>query len=105
MDADQAYIFRVIFEWDPEKNETIKRERGVSFEEIVLHLGEGHLWAVTKHWNPTKYPNQRIFLIPIGGQIFAVPFVQENDTFFLKTAFASRKMTKRYREEQHDENA
>ncbi len=90
----------VIFEWDPDKNEMLKKERGLSFEEIAFLLGEGCLWAVTKHWNPGKYPNQRIFLIPIDGRIIAVPFIQDKETIFLKTAFPSRKMTKLYRQEQ-----
>ena len=90
----------MIFDWDPEKNEKIKRERGVSFVEIALLLGAGRVWAVTKHWNTEKYPNQRIFLIPIDGRIIAVPFVQDKDRIFLKTAFPSKKMTKLYNEEQ-----
>ena len=90
----------VIFEWDPDKNEKLKKERGISFEEIAFLLGTGILWAVTKHWNTEKYPNQRIFLIPIDGQIIAVTFVQDKEKIFLKTAFPSRKMTKLYREEQ-----
>ena len=90
----------MIFDWDPEKNEKIKRERGVSFEEIALLLGAGRVWAVTKHWNTEKYPNQRIFLIPIDGRIIAVPFVQDKGRIFLKTAFPSKKMTKLYNEEQ-----
>ena len=94
----------MIFEWDPEKNEKIKRERGISFEEIALLLGDGRLWAVTRHWNTEKYPNQRIFLIPIDGRIIAVPFVQDKKKIFLKTAFPSRKMTKRYREEPDETN-
>ena len=88
------------FDWDPEKNEKLKRERGISFEEIALLLGVGSVWAITKHWNTEKYPNQRIFLIPIDGRIIAVPFVQNKDLFFLKTAFPSRKMTKIYKKEQ-----
>jgi uncharacterized DUF497 family protein len=94
----------VIFEWDPDKNDLIKRQRGISFEEIALLLGNGVLWAVTKHWNPQKYPNQRIFLIPIDDQIIAVPFVRDGEIIFLKTAFPSRKMTKLYMEEKHDQN-
>jgi uncharacterized DUF497 family protein len=72
----------VIFDWDPEKNEKLKRERGISFEEIALLLGAGSVWAITRHWNTEKYPNQRIFLIPIDGRIIAVPFVQNKDLFF-----------------------
>lgn len=98
-----TYFF-VIFEWDPEKNEKIKSERRISFEEIALLLGMGSVWAVTKHWNPEKHPNQRIFLIPVDGQIVAVPFVQDREKIFLKTAFVSRKMTKQYRDEQNETN-
>lgn len=94
----------MIFEWDPEKNDCLKRQRGISFEEIALLLGNGMLWAVTKHWNPEKYPNQKIFLIPIDDQIIAVPFVRDGQTIFLKTAFPSRKMTKLYMEEKHEQN-
>ena len=94
----------MIFEWDPEKNEKLKRERGISFEEIALLLGAGHVWAVTKHWNAEKYPNQGIFLIPIEGRIIAVPFVQDKKMIFLKTAFNSRKMTKQYKDEQNETN-
>lgn len=90
----------MIFDWDPEKNEKIKRERGIAFEEIALLLGAGVIWAVTKHWNTEKYPNQRIFLIPIDGRIIAIPFVQDKDRYFLKTAFPSKKMTKLYKKEQ-----
>ena len=90
----------MVFDWDPEKNEKIKRERGISFEEIALLLGAGSVLAVTKHWNTEKYPNQRIFLIPIDGRIIAVPFVRDQYRFFLKTAFPSKKMTKLYNEEQ-----
>lgn len=91
------------FDWDPEKNEQIKQERGISFEEIALLLGAGHVWAVSKHWNTKKYPNQRVFLVPVDGYIYAVPFVEDKECIFLKTAFPSRKLTKRYRKEL-DEN-
>jgi len=87
------------FDWDPGKNEQLKEERGISFEEIALLLGSGFLWKVTKHWNEEKYPNQLVFLVPIDGYIHAVPFVKDESTFFLKTAFPSRKLTKLYKKE------
>ena len=34
------------FDWDPEKNEKLKRERDISFEEIAFNLGEGNLWKI-----------------------------------------------------------
>lgn len=90
------------FEWDSEKNDQLKADRGISFEEIALLLGSGHLWRVSKHWNEEKYPLQRIFLVLIDGYIYAVPFIQEKDMVFLKTAFPSRKLTKLYRKELED---
>ena len=91
------------FEWEPVKNEQLKAERGISFEEIALLLGSGQLWAVTGHWNQRKYPGQRVYLVPVDGYIFAVPFVEEGDVIFLKTAFPSRKLTKQYQQEMDDE--
>ena len=87
------------FDWDPEKNEQLKKERGISFEEIALLLGSGFLWKVTKHWNEEQYPIQRVFLVPIDGYIHAVPYVKDGDTYFLKTAFPTRKLTKQFKKE------
>jgi uncharacterized DUF497 family protein len=86
------------FEWNPQKNEELKRKRGISFEEIALLLGAGKLWAVTDHWNPEQHPGQRVFLIPAGDQIYAVPYVVSGDAIFLKTALPSRKLTRQYRQ-------
>lgn len=91
------------FEWNPAKNDQLRDERGISFEEIALLLGSGHLWAVTGHWNLRKYPRQRVFLILVDGYIFAVPFVEEDGVIFLKTAFPSRKLTKQYQQEMENE--
>ena len=92
------------FDWDPEKNEQLKAERGISFEEIALLLGCGFLWKVSNHWNKEKYPKQEVFFIPIDGYIHAVPFVKDKDTYFLKTAFPSRKLTKQYKNELRQSN-
>ena len=92
------------FDWNPDKNEWLKRERGISFEEIALLLGSGHVWRVSDHWNQKKYPGQKIFFMPIDGYIYLVPYVIEGDTFFLKTAIPSRKATREYRAESEQRN-
>ena len=89
----------MVFDWDPEKNQVLKRDRGISFEEIAFLLGEGQLWKVESHYNQETYPNQQIFFIPVGDYIYLVPFVQDGEIIFLKTAFPSRKATKEYRKE------
>lgn len=87
------------FDWDPEKNEKLRAERGISFEEIVFHLGEGNLWKIESHYNQEVYPSQQIFFIPVGDYVYLVPFVESDGTYFLKTAFPSRKATKEFRRE------
>ena len=92
----------VRFDWNPEKNEWLKAERNISFEDISLLLAEGRLWMVMDHPNQQKYPEQQVFLVPIDGCIYFVPFVMNDDTFFLKTAIPNRKSTRDYREEMED---
>ena len=90
------------FDWNPEKNEWLKRERNVSFEELALLLAGGVVWKTAEHPNKEKYPNQRVFLVPVGGYIYFVPFVIEGDTVFLKTAFPHRKSTRDYLKERKE---
>jgi uncharacterized DUF497 family protein len=79
--------------WSLEKNEILKAKRGISFEQIALLIESGHILGIEE--NPT-YPNQRIFILEIEGYAIIVPYVEEGNEIFLKTAFPSRKYTKRY---------
>ena len=85
------------YEWDPDKNERLKRDRNISFEDIVFHLSEGDIWKVSDHPNQTDYPGQRIYFVIVEGYIYMVPHVVEKDYVFLKTIIPSRKATKDYR--------
>ena len=85
------------FNWNEEKNATLKDERGISFERIVVAIEEGHLLDVIDHPNGEKYRGQKIFIVDIDGYAICVPFVEEfNGDFFLKTLFQSRKHTKQF---------
>ena len=44
----------------------------------------------------TMYPGQRIFIVNVEGYACLVPFVEDNENFFLKTIIPSRKMTRHY---------
>lgn len=90
------------FDWDPEKNEWLKRERNISFEELALLLSAGCLWKTAEHPNQEKYPGQRVFLVPVNDYIYFVPCVIEGDEIFLKTAFPHRKATRDYRKEKNE---
>lgn len=84
------------FDWSQEKNEWLRAERDVAFEEIVYHLQHGGLLDVIVHPNQETYPNQRIFIVNVEGYACLVPFVETDDGVFLKTIIPSRKMTKLY---------
>jgi uncharacterized DUF497 family protein len=86
------------FDWNDEKNEQLKRERSISFEEIVLCISEGLVLDVLQHPNADKYPNQYLYLINLNNYIYVVPYVKKEneDVIFLKTIFPSRMYTKKY---------
>ena len=83
--------------WDEEKNRQLKRDRGVSFERIAEMITNQEYLAIVKH---PKRANQRFFVLRIEGYVWVVPFVAADDgeTFFLKTAFPSRKFNRIYGE-------
>ena len=84
------------FRWNIEKNELLKFERGISFEAVVVALETGGLLDLLDHPNPVKYPKQRILLVVIMNYVYLVPFIEEEDHYFLKTMIPSRKATRAY---------
>lgn len=84
------------FRWNHEKNEQLKAERSISFEEIVLAIEADGLLDVLQHPNPGKYPNQLVLVVAFNGYACLVPFVEEENCFFLKTIIPSRKATRDY---------
>ena len=82
------------FRWNPEKNERLVQERGVSFEQITLAVGNGDLLQIIQHPNAEKYPGQKIMIVGMDGYAFLVPFIEETNYFFLKTIIPSRKATR-----------
>lgn len=84
------------FRWNHEKNERLKLERGISFEEIVLAMEADGLMDVLVHPNRGKYPNQRVLVVVLDGYAWLVPFVDETEFYFLKTVIPSRTATRDY---------
>lgn len=84
------------FRWNSEKNEQLKLERGISFENMVVAIESGGLVDILAHPNPAKYPNQKVLVVASDGYAYLVPFVEEEDHFFLKTVIPSRKATRDY---------
>jgi hypothetical protein len=84
------------YHWDIEKNEILRKERGISFELVLFQIENGFLLDIIKHPNVEKYPNQSVFIIEIDEYVYLVPFIENNDEIFLKTIIPSRKATKNY---------
>jgi hypothetical protein len=84
------------YNWNREKNETLKAERHISFEEIVFHIGNGDELDVYPHPNCLRYPNQMISVVKVEEYIYLVPYVESANEIFLKTIIPSRQATKKY---------
>ncbi len=90
------------YEWNPDKNAKLKKERSISFEEIIFHLAQGDLWKTADHPDQKKYPGQRLYFVLIDEYIYIVPHVISKEHIFLKTIIPSRKATKLYRAEKEE---
>lgn len=76
----------------------MQKERGISFERIVVAIEEGNLLGIFEHPNKERYANQIVIIVEIDNYAICVPAIEEeNGDFFLKTLFPSRKYTKRYK--------
>ncbi|MCD6134494.1 MAG: BrnT family toxin [Candidatus Omnitrophica bacterium] len=85
-----------LFDWDEEKNKRLKRDRGISFEEVVFYIANGFVLDIVLHPNQNKYPNQKMFIVNIDNYAYLVPFIENNEIIYLKTIIPSRKATKKY---------
>jgi hypothetical protein len=84
------------FSWNEEKNELLKEERQISFEDVVFYIEQGFLLDVLEHPNQERYKGQKIFVVEIEGYAYLVPFIEDEREIFLKTIIPSRKATRKY---------
>ncbi len=84
------------YNWNHEKNEILKEQRNISFEEIIFHIKRGDEVDVYPHPNKARYPNQMISIVVVNNYAYLVPYVESENEIFLKTIIPSRKATKKY---------
>ena len=82
--------------WNPEKNKLLRKERNISFEDVVYHIAVGGILDTLEHPNQTRYSGQKIHVIEVEGYVYLIPFIESEDVVFLKTIIPSRKATKTY---------
>ena len=78
------------FRWSESKNKSLKKTRDISFEEIL----KAKFLGAKEH--PSR-ENQMILLFEYKKYVWFVPCIVEGDYIFLKTAFPSRKYTKKHK--------
>jgi uncharacterized DUF497 family protein len=82
------------FVWDTEKNDWLKRERLVSFEEIAAMIQEDDYCDVIE--NPAR-AGQQCVIVRLRSYTWIVPYVIDaEDRIVLKTAYPSRKYHRIY---------
>ena len=84
------------YKWNYEKNKKLKTERDICFEQVVMYIERGGLLDIVSHPNQSKYPNQQILVVEMNNYVYLVPFVEDENSKFLKTIIPSSEATKDY---------
>lgn len=91
-------------EWDKDKNKQLQIERDISFEAIIIAIEQGKLVDIIP--NPSsQHAHQNVMIVEIDNYLVLVPFVEDEEKIFLKTAFRSRKVTRNHLRKTKDETA
>ena len=75
--------------WNPEKNDQLKKLRKVTFEDLL----SSRFIGIEDH--PAK-KHQKLMLFEYKQYVWVVPYVEDKNYIFLKTAFQNRKFTRKY---------
>jgi uncharacterized DUF497 family protein len=88
------------YTWDADKNNTLQKQRGVSFEKIIAAIENGKLIDILE--NPgKKYAGQKLYIVEIDRYVYIVPFIETENELVLITIFPSRKFTTLYLKKEH----
>jgi len=86
------------FIWNEDKNNILKQNRDISFEQILTAIEGNQVVDVIEHPNKIKYKGQIYIMVNYNDYIYVVPAVvsETGDECFLKTIYPSRKYTQKY---------
>jgi hypothetical protein len=84
------------FDWNDDKNDLLKETRNICFEEIVLSIANDKLLDVIEHNNKEKYQGQKMFIVEVRDYAYLIPFIEDDEKYFLKTIFPGREATDKY---------
>ena len=78
-------------EYNEEKRLIILTWRWIDLEEIAQMIWK---WDILDIIDNPSHPNQSIFIVNYNWYTCCVPFVEDDEKIFLKTAYYSRKQNK-----------
>jgi uncharacterized DUF497 family protein len=81
-------------DWDESKNQWLIANRGISFEMVVTAIEQGGVLADVPNTHPREH--QKKYIICIDNYAYVVPYVEDDEKIFFKTAYPSRRETKKY---------
>ncbi len=86
-------------EWDIEKAKKLKEERCIDIEFISIMIEESKYLDIREV--PSR-PYQKMFILDYDDYIVCVPFVEDEQKIFIKTAYRSRKTNKLYKGDENE---
>ena len=88
----------MIFTWDNVKNDLLRKNRSISFEQIVISIENNKIVDVIENPNLEKYKGQIFIMVEINNYIYVVPasISESGEEYHLKTIYPSRKYTDKY---------
>ncbi len=89
--------------WKEEKNNWLKANRNISFEDVELAILENRILDILEHHNKEEYQNQKLLIVEINNYAYVVPYIEKGEDIFLITIFPSRKFTKKYLRGEEDD--
>ncbi len=89
---------KFVIEYSEEKNELLKKTRGICFEDVIDAMSANGILADLVHPSKKRYANQNIYVVKIDNYAYIVPYVRntKNNSIFLKTVYPSRVYTKKF---------
>jgi len=93
------------FVWNEDKNNVLRQQRNISFEQILTAIEGKQIVDVIEHPNKIKYKGQIYIMVNYDEYIYVVPAVisESGEECFLKTIYPSRKYTQKYLKETKNE--
>jgi hypothetical protein len=68
---------------------------------VITLILNNKILDIIVHKNRKKYPKQKIIIVHYHDMVYAVPYVEEEESIFLKTIYPSRKLKKWYLKGEH----